>query len=169
MVVEGEGAVHLPGVRSPRPVTIELTDEIGRPVPGAAVSFHLPDDGPGGVFPNGLRTDIVITDAHGRASLHGFQANRVAGRFQLRILASKEQARAGTVSFQYVAEPKGGAPAAAPKPLHKKWIAIGVGVAGGAAVALAVSRGGSSPSPSVALPAPPSLTIGAPAITVGKP
>ncbi len=168
-VVEGEGAVHLPGARTPRPFTIELTDEIGRPVPGAAVSFHLPEDGPGGIFPNGLRTEIVITDAHGRASLHGFQANRVAGRFQLRILASKEQARAGTVSFQYVAEPKGGAPAAASKPSHKKWIAIGVGVAGGAAVALAASHGGGSPSPSVALPAPPSLTIGAPAITVGKP
>ena len=37
-VVEGEGAVHPPGARSPRPLTIEITDETGRPVPGAAVT-----------------------------------------------------------------------------------------------------------------------------------
>ena len=85
-VVEGEGTVHVPGARSQRPLTIEVTDETGRPVAGAAVSFHLPEDGPGGTFANDLRTEIMITDAHGRASLHGFQPNRIGGRFQLRIL-----------------------------------------------------------------------------------
>ena len=123
-VTEGEGAVHFPGTRNLRPLSIEVTDETGRPVSGAAVSFHLPEEGPSGTFTNGLRTEIVITDSRGRASLHGLQANRVAGRFQVRILASKEQARAGIVSFQYVAPPKGGAavaesksggPTAAPK------------------------------------------------------
>jgi hypothetical protein len=88
---------------------VEITEETGKPVAGAAVSFHLPEDGPGGTFVNGLRTEVVITDASGRASLHGLVANRIPGRFQIRILASKEQARAGTVSFQYVAEPRGGA------------------------------------------------------------
>ena len=106
-VIEGEGAVHLPGSRSTRPITVEITEETGKPVAGAAVSFHLPEDGPGGAFVNGLRTEVVVTDAHGRASLHGLLANRIPGRFQIRILASKEQARAGTVSFQYVAEPTG--------------------------------------------------------------
>lgn len=107
-VVEGEGTVHLPGSRSTRPITVDITDETGNPVAGAAVSFHLPGEGPGGAFVNGLRTEVVITDAHGRASLRGLLANRLPGRFQVRILASKEQARAGTVSFQYVAEPRGG-------------------------------------------------------------
>ncbi len=172
-VVEGEGAVHLPGSRSTRPITVEITEETGKPIAGAAVSFHLPEDGPGGTFVNGLRTEVVVTDAHGRASLYGLIANRTPGRFQIRVLASKEQARAGTVSFQYVAEPKGGATAAAskaPTGRHRKWIFVAAAVAGGA-VAVAVSRGGAA-SPAAAtpaVPAPPVLSIGAPAITVGKP
>jgi hypothetical protein len=170
-VVEGEGAVHVPGVRGQRPLTIEVTDETGRPVAGAAVSFHLPEDGPGGTFANGLRTEIVITDAHGRATLHGLQANRIGGRFQLRILASKEQARAGIVSFQYVAESKGGAPVAAASSVsHRKWIVIGAGIAGGAVAGLMASRGGSAARSVTSPPAvPPALTIGTPVITVGKP
>src|SRR5689334_12590566 len=111
-VVEGEGAVHVPGSRSSRPLTVEITDETGKPVADAAVSFHIPDEGPGGTFPNGLRTAVATTDARGRASLRGLQANRIAGRFQIRIFASKEQARAGTVSFQYIGEAGSSAPVA---------------------------------------------------------
>ena len=108
-VVEGEGGVYPPGSRSSRPLIVEITDETGKPVAGAAVSFHLPEEGPGGVFLNGLRTDVVTTDAQGRAGLRGLQINRISGRFQIRIVASKEQARAGAVSFQYVAESAHGA------------------------------------------------------------
>jgi len=170
-VVEGEGTVHVPGTRSQRPLTVEVTDETGRPVTGAAVSFHLPEDGPGGSFANGLRTEIMITDAHGRASLHGFHVNRIGGRFQLRILASKEQARAGIVSFQYVMETKGAAPVtAAPSVSRRKWILIGAGIAGGAVAGLVASHGGSAARTVAAPPVvPPALTIGAPVITVGKP
>src|SRR5438093_61797 len=74
-VIEGEGAVHVPGSRSSRPLTVEITDETGKPVPNAAVSFHVPDDGPGGTFPNGLRTAVVTTDTRGRSSLRGLQVN----------------------------------------------------------------------------------------------
>jgi len=171
-VIEGEGAVHLPGSRSTRPITVEITEETGKPVAGAAVSFHLPEDGPGGAFVNGLRTEVVVTDAHGHASLYGLLANRSPGRFQIRILASKEQARAGTVSFQYVAEPTGKVTAAASKAPagRRKWIFVAATVAGGA-VAVAATRGGAL-SPAAAIPsapAPPVLSIGAPVITVGKP
>ena len=91
--------MHLPASRSARPITVEITEETGKPVAGAAVSFHLPEEGPGGTFVNGLRTEVVITDGSGRASLHGLVANRIPGRFQIRILASKEQARAGRFPF----------------------------------------------------------------------
>jgi hypothetical protein len=171
-VIEGEGAVHLPGSRSSRPITVEITEETGKPVSGAAVSFHLPENGPGGAFVNGLRTDVVITDVQGRASLHGLLANRIPGRFQIRILASKEQARAGTVSFQYVAEPKGGAPFVSASAGHRKWIALAAAVAGGAAASLLATRGRStaSSSPAVSIvPVVPVVSIGAPSITVGKP
>jgi len=174
-VIEGEGAVHQPGSRSTRPITVEITEETGKPVSGAAVTFHLPEDGPGGAFVNGLRTEVVITDAHGRASLHGLLANRIPGRFQIRILASKEQARAGTISFQYVAELRGGVTAVSAAPASRiKWIAVAVAVAGGAVAGIVASRGGAA-SPAAATPAavPASvslvLTIGNPSITVGKP
>jgi hypothetical protein len=171
-VIEGEGAVHLPASRSSRAITVEITEETGRPVAGAAVSFHLPEDGPGGTFVNGLRTEVVLTDSSGHASLHGLQANRIPGRFQIRILASKEQARAGTVSFQYIAEPKGGvgaAPNSAPAG-RKKWVVVAAAVAGGAVAGLVATRGAATPAAVVpSAPATPVLSIGTPAITVGKP
>ena len=189
-VIEGEGAVHPPGSRSSRPLTVEITDETGKPVPGAAVSFHLPEDGPGGVFVNGLRTEVAITDAKGRASLHGLQVNRISGRFQIRIMVSKEQARAGTVSSQYItgttrdvdrmaevnrsvppdpARDSTKAPAVIVAHHRGKWIAAAAVVSGGAILGiLAASRSGSA-APPAAPPAAPILTIGSPSITVGKP
>jgi len=173
-VVEGEGAVHAPGSRSARPLTVEVTDETGKPVEGAAVSFHLPEEGPGGAFANGMRTEVAVTDTHGHASVHGLQLNRAPGRFQIRIVASKEQARAGMVSFQYIAGTgsgagPGGHPATAGSSHgYRKWIVVAVLAGGGAAAAvLAAGKSGSTPAPA----APPVivLTIGTPTITVGKP
>jgi hypothetical protein len=162
-MVECEGTIHPAGVRSPHPITVSVTDEAGRPVAGAAVSFHLPDTGPGGAFLNGLRTDVAVTDERGRATVRAFHANRVPGRFQIRVLASKEHARAGTVSFQYVGQLRtsGG---------HRKWVAVAAVVAGGA-LAGVLTRGSAAVvgvAPPVVTP-PPVVTIGPPAISVGKP
>jgi hypothetical protein len=183
-MVEGEGTVHAPGSRSARPLTVEVTDDTGKPVEGAAVSFHLPEAGPGGTFPNGLRTAVVTTDAHGRASVRGIQANRIPGRFQIRIVASKEQARAGMVSFQYVGEGRGAAaPAptasAAPRPVSQpaaksgrhtgRWIAIAVLVGGAAAAGLIAGHSGSSSGTPPTAPPPAAPTIGQPTIVVGRP
>jgi hypothetical protein len=109
-VLEGEGAVHPAGARVARPLTVEVTDEAGKPVPGAAVSFQLPPEGPSGLFSNGLRTDLVLTDASGRASIHSVQLNRTGGPFRIRITAVKEQARAGAVSTQFIGENRTAAP-----------------------------------------------------------
>jgi hypothetical protein len=182
-VIEGEGAVHTPGSHSLRPLTVEITSETGKPVEGAAVSFHLPEEGPGGTFGNQLRTDVVITDAKGRASLRGLQLNHAPGPFQIRIVAAKEQAHAGAVSSQYISEPRSGtvstslpAPAASGTPTASrsslKWIVMAV-AAGGAAAAVALLAGksgaGSTPAASTAVTAAPTITIGQPTITVGKP
>jgi len=115
-VLEGEAVVHPPGARIAHPLTVEVTDETGRPVAGAAVSFQLPPEGPSGLFSNGLRTDLVLTDAAGHASLHSVQLNRTSGQFRIRITAVKEQARAGAVSTQYIAETRNALPAASSKP-----------------------------------------------------
>lgn len=105
-VLEGEGAVHPPGAHISRPLTVEVTDENGRPVTGAAVSFQLPPEGASGLFSNGLRTDLVITDSAGRAAIHAIQLNRTGGQFRIRITAVKEQVRAGAIAFEYIAENK---------------------------------------------------------------
>ena len=177
-VVEGEGAVHAPGSRGARALTVEVTDETGKPVEGAAVSFHLPEEGPGGVFTNSMRTEVAVTDSHGRAGVHGLQLNRAPGRFQIRIVASKEQARAGMVSFQYIAGPESGAgpgghPAAAGgSHRYRKWIVVALLAGGGAAagiLAAGTSGGAAAPSSSPTQVPTIALTIGTPTIAVGKP
>jgi len=178
-VIEGEGAVNAAGSRIARPLIVEVTDETGRPVEGASVSFHLPDEGPGGTFGNGLRTDVTVTDVRGRANLHTMVTNRTPGRVAIRIVASKEQARAGMVSFQYIAGPKNGAaPGKSARggsswmhgPL--KWVVVGA-LAGGAAAAgaLVAGKSGNSGSLTAAAAAATStgVTIGSPSLSVGKP
>ena len=187
-VLEGEGGIYAPGERSPRPLVVEVTDETGRPVPGAAVSFHLPEEGPSGTFANGLRDDVVITDDRGRATLRSMQFNRTPGRFQIRIIASKEQVTAGIVSLQYIVDPAAGGVAAGAGSAknshvyqtsghgHRKLILILAGVAVvGAAAGLLVPRlaghnGAGSNNSSSSSTAAASPTIGAPSsITVGQP
>ena len=126
-------------------------------------------------------TDVTVTDARGRANLHSMLLNRTPGRFAIRIVASKEQARAGMVSFQYVAEPKTGAPPATssksgPSFRHGalKWVAIGALAAGaGTAGVLLAGKSGSpaapAPAPTSTIPAPATITIGSPSLSVGKP
>jgi hypothetical protein len=184
-VLDGEGAVHPAGARVSRPLTVEITDEAGHPVAGAAVSFQLPADGPGGLFSNGLRTDLVITDGAGRAAIHSLVLNRTAGQFRIRITAVKEQARAGMVALQYINGPDSGprkeTPAAAANSqspgitptavkmgshISRKWIVLGALAAGGGAAFLGASRaaGGSKSGVSSS-----TVSIGTPVITVGRP
>lgn len=183
-IIEGEGAVHAPGSHGVRPISVEVTDETGRPVADAAVSFHLPEDGPGGAFLNGLRTEVAVTDARGRVSLHGLQLNKISGRFQIRIVAVKEQARAGIIASQYIAEPNSGAASARPVQSppsaadpsargRAKWIVIAAAIGGGAAAGMlsATRRGATTAAPTSAPPitAPAGISIGAPSTTVGRP
>jgi hypothetical protein len=137
------------------------------------VSFHLPNQGPSGTFVNGLRTEVAVTDDRGRAAVHAIEFNRVPGRLEIRIVASKEQARAGTVSFQYIAGPSPGAAATAAAAAEgghhrKKWLIVAAAVvagAGAAGGAMALVR----PAPAETTQSTPVLTIGPPSITVGKP
>jgi hypothetical protein len=167
----GEGAVQAAGSRDSRGLAVVVTDETGRPVEGAAVSFHLPDQGPSGTFVNGLRTEVAVTDDRGRAAVHAIEFNRLPGRFEIRIVASKEQARAGTVSFQYIAGTSPGAAAATAKGggrHRKRWLIVAaMASAGAAGGAMALTR--SSPAPAATAESAPVFTIGPPSITVGKP
>ncbi len=165
--------MHAPGSRAARPLTVVVTDEMGRPVAAAAVSFHLPEEGPSGLFANGLRTEVVTADERGRASAPGLRWNRAAGRLQIRVIASKEQARAGIVSFQYITGTENARERGAPAPTVSRhrawWIAVAALAGGGAAAGVLATRGGTVRAPSAAALVTSTVSIGAPTVTVGKP
>ena len=170
-VVEGEGAVYRTGSRATRGLTVLVTDEAGKPVDHAAVSFRLPEEGPGGSFSSGLRTEVVTTGPDGRATVWGMQWNKTAGPVRIRITAIKDQARAGIISTQYLSDapaPQAGGEGtfAAPHKSRAKWILIAVAVAGGAVAGVAF---GSSHSAGASATTAPAVTIGNPSINVGHP
>jgi len=165
-IVEGEGTVYALGSRATRGITVEITDETGKPVGGAAVSFQLPADGPGGVFSNGSRSDIVTTRADGAASVWGMQWNRSAGSFEVRITAVKGAARAGTMCPQYLSAGKVESAGGGSRIGHKwLWIgvAVGAGVGAGAVIAGRAGKPASGPT------AETSAIIGSPTIALGHP
>ncbi len=101
-IVSGDGQVIREGERIQRPLVVEVTDETGALVDRAIVSFRLPEDGVSGTFRNGLKTEILTTDG-GHVSLRSLQAGGFAGQFQVRVTVAKGEARAGTLSTQFIA------------------------------------------------------------------
>jgi hypothetical protein len=163
-IVEGDGAAYALGSRSTRGIAVEVTDDTGKPVEEATVSFRLPEDGPGGAFSNQSKTQIATTGRDGRASVWGMQWNRMPGAFEVRITVAKGDARAGTVCSQTlttVSEPSarrvGGS---------HKWIWIALGVAGGAAAAVILVRHFESGS-SLSAPSSTVTYVGSPTIAIG--
>ena len=172
-VIEGEGTVYRTGTRATRGLTVLVTDETGKPVANAAVSFRLPEDGPGGVFNSGLRTEVITTGADGKATVWGMQWNKNPGPVEIRITAVKDQARAGLISTQYLSDsvaPKAGGEGtfSASHKSRMKWILIAAGVGGGAAAGflLARSHGATSADSTTSSTG---ITIGGPSITIGHP
>ncbi|MEO8025767.1 MAG: hypothetical protein ABI823_04815 [Bryobacteraceae bacterium] len=171
-VMEGEGVVYGLGSRATEGFMVQVTDETGRPVEGAAVSFLLPDSGPTGTFQNGSKTEVAVTKADGRASVWGMQWNRTPGPVAVRITAVKESARAGVLSQVYISEKVEARTDAHGGPSvksGKRWTTILIivaGVAGGGFAAGALSGKGGAASPTAASNAP---RIGSPTVILGKP
>jgi hypothetical protein len=176
-VVEGEGAIQRAGARSSRPLTVQVSDETGRPVAGAAVSFRLPEELVSGVFASGLRTEIVVSGPDGRASVWNIQWGVAPGPVRIRVTAAKDQARAGLVVNQYVSESVavteaaalGGPQARGSSSKKWKWLLLAAGAAGGG-LAAGMSRSKPAGPAAAAVTQPlPSVQIGPPSITIGKP
>ncbi len=167
-VIEGEGVAYPLGGRATRGVTVQVTDETGRPIEGASVSFRLPEEGPSGSFSNGSRTEIATTKGDGKASAWGMQWNRTEGSFEIRITAVKGQARAGTVCAVYLSRLTAESGSSSPVKLGRnhKWMWITLAVAGAAgAVVAAAALGGKASTPIG--PAVTPTTIGTPTIVIG--
>ncbi|MDP9112295.1 MAG: hypothetical protein M3O20_01285 [Acidobacteriota bacterium] len=167
-LTEGDGAIYPKGSRATRGLTVVITDETGRPVEGATVSFSLPGEGPSGLFSSGSRTEIATTHADGRAAVWGMQWNRTSGPFEIRIMAVKGQARAGTVSSQFLSDATEVKDAAAPKDRgrHKLlWISVIIAGAAVAGVAGVVAAKGSAAAAAGSAVTP--LQIGTPTVSLG--
>ena len=138
-VVEGEGLAYAPGSRSVKGITVRVTDEVGRPVAGAAVSFRLPEDGATGLFQNNSKTEIAATSADGRATVWGMRWNKTVGTVSIRITAAKGATRAGTTATQIISLEGTGQVISDNRRAYKsrgggggkKWLWIAVGGAGG--------------------------------------
>ena len=166
-LAEGDAASYPTGSRATRGLTVLITDETGRPVEGATVSFTLPADGPSGVFNSGARTEIAATRADGRAAVWGMRWNRTAGPFEIRITAVKGPARAGAVSSQYLSNaPEAKKPGAGSG--HHKLLWISLALAGAAAAGAVGLVGGKATTTAAAASVTP-LQIGTPTITLGHP
>jgi hypothetical protein len=171
-VLEGDGAVYRTGARATRGLTVLVTDETGKPLEHAAVSFRLPEEGPGGVFSSGLRTEVVNTGGDGRATVWGMQWNKTPGPVEIRITAIKDQARAGILSTQYLSDalaPKAGGEGtfSAPHKGHAKWILVAAAIGGGAAAGFTLAR--SKGTAAGGASGPVGVMIGNPSINVGHP
>jgi hypothetical protein len=172
-VVDGEGAVYRTGTRATRGLTVLVTDETGKPVDMAAVSFRLPDAGASGVFNSGSRTEIVTTGPDGRATVWGMQWNKTAGPVEIRITANKEQARAGIVSTQYlsdsVAAPSGAEAVFTASHGGHPWAWVAVVAAVGAGAGAFFLLHNSSKQQTTSTSPVTGVSIGTPSIIVGQP
>jgi hypothetical protein len=168
-IVEGEGAVYPIGSRATRGITIQVTDEAGKPVDSATVNFQLPNDGPGGTFSSGMRTEMVNTGADGRANAWGMQWSRATGPFDVHITVSKGEARAATVCRLTLENAVADAgPIRTRGSSHKKiWIGVGVATAAFVGVAAIAGHGASSTTTAAATVNAPQ--IGMPSIIIGRP
>jgi hypothetical protein len=140
-IVEGDGAINNIRLHRAKEPVVRVVDPEGRPVPNAAVTFLLPDRGPGGTFADGRSVLTAMTDDNGQAVGRGLRPNNSAGQFQIRVTASYQGQTMAAVVTQTNAEPaKGGG--------SSKTILILALVGGGAAagVAAALGKGKSSSS-----------------------
>lgn len=175
-VIEGDNSAYTAGTRAVRGITVELTDEAGKPVPNAAISFRLPEQGPTGTFSNGTQTEVTSTSPSGRATVWGMKWNRIPGPFAIRITAAKGETRAGAIVQQQLLEPsspEAAALVARQDPMSKYkirrnrkwvWLTAIAGAAAGGGLMLGARQGGGS---STASAAAPTLTIGRPSIILG--
>lgn len=172
-VIEGDQAVYAAGSRATRGITVLVSDESGRPVEGATVSFSLPSEGPGGVFASGVRTEIVTTRADGQAGVWGMRWNRTPGQFELRIMAIKGQARAVATAVQSLdnapdSRAAGGRQRGGSGSHKLLWISLAAGAAAAAGIAGA-GFAKSNTSPGTAAVAAGGVQIGTPTIAVSRP
>jgi hypothetical protein len=164
-VIEGqEGVNRIKAQAAVQPV-VEVSDEQGKPVAGAEVTFMLPVAGPGATFQGWLRSVVLQTGPDGRAAVTNLVPNNEEGRFRIKVNAVNGTARGSALITQTNTlngpiDPK----AVAMKRRRTKLYLIG-GAAAAVVVGVVAARsgsGGSSPSSTPISISPGLITIGGP-------
>jgi len=159
VIVEGEGAINNIRQRTAREPIVQVEDENRKPVAGAVVIFTLPESGPGGTFPGGLKTLRVTTDQRGRAVAKGFRPSSEPGKFQMRVDASYQNLTANATISQSNAVLTAAAAGISAKTIAILAIVGGAAAAGGAVAATRGNNGTQAPAkpPTVITPGTPSV------------
>jgi hypothetical protein len=167
VIVEGEGALNNIKQRVNRDPIVQVEDENHRPIPGAAVVFTLPNQGPGGTFENGSNTLTTTTNNQGQAVARGIRFNNQVGSMQMRVTASfgGQTATAVITQTNLIGTSAGGGGGGLGA---TKWLII-LGVAGAVAAGVIVATHGSGSSSSPTTPPVPTVTITPGTPTVGAP
>lgn len=166
-IIDGEGAINNIKGRIATDLIVQVEDRDHRPVPGAVVTFISPSGGPSGTFAGGQHLVSLSTGRDGRVVVHGFHANKLSGKFQVKVTASFQGQVATSVITQtniaLAAGAVAGGGAAGLSAGVIGAIAGGVAVAVGVGVFLAHNNGQSPPTvPSISIAQPGVVMAGAP-------
>lgn len=87
VVLGGQNAINVVKKRAAVKPLVEIRDRTNSPVEGAWVTFTTPNDNPSAVFSNGSRSETLVTNRTGQATVASMRPEG-AGAFQLRVTAS---------------------------------------------------------------------------------
>ncbi len=97
-IVVGDNAAYETESLGAKHLAVEVTDQAGAPVTGAAVTFRLPEEGATGFFADGSRSAVVYTTEQGQAAAPGIRWGGSTGTVSIRITAVKGSAHAGILA-----------------------------------------------------------------------
>ena len=160
VVVDGEGATGPVRQRAPHIPVVRVLDEKQNPVSGASVVFTLPTEGATGVFGNGSKTLMVMTDQQGTASAQGLRFTETPGKVPVNVNVSYKGLTARTIITELSEAPAGYQPS---KGGHKGVIIallVVLAAGGGAGAYLATRKSGSPATTTPAGPQPIGITPG---------
>jgi hypothetical protein len=160
-VVAGEGARQQISQKVRVEPAVQVQDQAGKSIEGAAVVFTLPSSGPGGTFENGSHTLTVSTDPLGRAVAHGLRLNRLKGPFDIQVTATFENltATAAISQISVTNSKKSSGPFGIST---KTWVLVGLTVLVIAGGIVAYKQFKAGPNRNILTATPGVPTVGAP-------
>ena len=161
----GDGAFNDISRSETNTVIVAVRDSSDRPVPGAKVKFTLPFAGPGAAFAGGGREVTTTSDPMGLAKMTGAKPNREEGRFNIKVSATTDDGRSGSLVVS-----QSNTSAVASKAKTSKTLLILSLIGGGATAAILAAKGGGAKTTGAGGTTPipvTSLSVGV--LTVGAP